>query len=225
MKMIGPENYLHRWTAPREKFNQRTGKMNGTSESFVERLVDFEVCALSVLGYLGSASALNEATLKDEAHALQCTTAGPNNAIPTDLLRAGSVRGLGLTDVGFASLASLPVSEQPPLLACSSMALPEVVQLVTVTVPLFVLPLPNGKNSFSKHQWRIAPRRSMSTCARWIVTELPTLPVIRSKRSPLFCSATRSKYVILLCRSLHVPPESWDRSAETPHGTDHTNDL
>ena len=28
-------------------------------------------------------------------------------------------------------------------------------------------------------------------------------------------AATRSKYVILLYRSLHVPPESWDRSADT----------
>ena len=37
--MIGPEGYLHRWTAPREKFNQRTTKRNGTSESLVERLV------------------------------------------------------------------------------------------------------------------------------------------------------------------------------------------
>ena len=53
-------------------------------------------------------------------------------------------------------------------------------------------------------------------CARWIVlTEFPTLPVIRSKRPPRLCSATRSKYVILLYRSLHVPPESWDRSADT----------
>ena len=141
--MIGPEGYLHRWTAPWEKFNQRTRKINGTSESLVERLVDFKVYALSVLGHLGSISALDEATLKEEAHALQCTIGGPNNATLTDLLRAGSV-----TDVGFASLASLPVSEQPPLLAHSSMALPKVVQLVTTTVPLFVLPLPNGKNSF-----------------------------------------------------------------------------
>ena len=43
----------------------------------------------------GSISALDEATLKEESHALQCTTAGPYNAIPTNLLRAGSVCGLG----------------------------------------------------------------------------------------------------------------------------------
>ena len=53
-----------------------------------------------------------------------------------------------LTDVGFVSLASLPVSEQPPILAHPSMAQPNIVQLVTTTVPLFMLSLPNGKKSF-----------------------------------------------------------------------------
>ena len=31
--MLGPEGYLHRWTAPRKKFIQRTGKINGPSKS------------------------------------------------------------------------------------------------------------------------------------------------------------------------------------------------
>ena len=98
--MIGAEGYLHRWTAPWEKFNQRTRKINGTSESLVERLVDFRVYALSVLGYLGSISALGRATLKEEARALHCTTAGPNNAVPTGLLRAGSACGHGIDRCG-----------------------------------------------------------------------------------------------------------------------------
>ena len=74
---------------------QRARKINGTSKSLVERLVDFKFYALSVLGYLGSISAPDGATLKEEAHALQCTTAGSYKAVPTDFLRAGSVRGLG----------------------------------------------------------------------------------------------------------------------------------
>ena len=93
--MIGPEGYLHRSTAPREKFIQRTRKIIGTTKSFVERLVDFKIHAHSVLGYLASISAPDGTTLKEEAHALQCTTAGPYNAIPTDLVRAGSACGLG----------------------------------------------------------------------------------------------------------------------------------
>ena len=83
-------------TAPREKIIQRTRKINGTSKSLVERLVDFKIYALSVLGYMGSISAPDEATLKEEAHAPQCTTAGSCNAIPTHLSRAGSVCGLGI---------------------------------------------------------------------------------------------------------------------------------
>ena len=56
--------------------------------------------ALSVLGYIGSTSAPDEATLKAEAHALQFTTAGPYNAITTNFLCVGSVRGLGPDLVG-----------------------------------------------------------------------------------------------------------------------------
>ena len=94
--MFRPEGFLHRWTAPRKKFIQRTRKINGTSKSLVERLVDFKVYAFSVLGYLGSISAPDGAALNEEAHALQCTTSGPCSAISTDLLRAGSVCGLGI---------------------------------------------------------------------------------------------------------------------------------
>ena len=63
--MIGSEGHIHRWTAPRVKFIQRAGKINGTSKSLVERLVDFKICALSVLGHLGSISACDRATLKE----------------------------------------------------------------------------------------------------------------------------------------------------------------
>ena len=58
-----------------EELIQRTRKSNGTSKSLVERLIDFNVYALSVLGYLGSISAPDGATLKEEAHSLQCTAA------------------------------------------------------------------------------------------------------------------------------------------------------
>ena len=59
--------------------------------------------------YIGSVSAPDVATLKEESHAPQCTTAGPCNAIPTDLLRAGSVCGLGsdMCGIDIISLAAL----------------------------------------------------------------------------------------------------------------------
>ena len=93
--MIGPEGHIHRWTAPRKKFIHRAQKINASTKNLVQRFCELNIYALSVFGSIGSISAPDEATLKDEAHALQCTTAGPYNAIPTSLLRVGSVCGLG----------------------------------------------------------------------------------------------------------------------------------
>ena len=101
--MIGPEDHIHRWTAPR-KNHPEGQKINGTSKSLVKRLVDFKVYALSVLGHLGSISAPDEATPKEEADALQCITADHHNAIPTDLLRIGSMCGVGLDILGIHTL-------------------------------------------------------------------------------------------------------------------------
>ena len=57
------------------------------------------------LDILGSISAPDGATLKEEAHVLQCTAAGPYNAIPTDLCRAGSACGLGIDLFGIRILS------------------------------------------------------------------------------------------------------------------------
>ena len=99
----------HCRTAPRQIFTQRYKKIYVTSKSLVERLFDFEVYVLSVLGCIGSISAPDEATLKEESYALQCTTAGPYNALPTRLLHAGFVRGLGISPVLLSDFAQLPV--------------------------------------------------------------------------------------------------------------------
>ena len=46
--MIGPEGFLHHWTAPRNFF-QRARKINESTKSPVERLVDFMIYALFAL--------------------------------------------------------------------------------------------------------------------------------------------------------------------------------
>ena len=84
--MIGPDGHLHRWTAHR-KIIQRVLKINASTKSLVERLCDFQIYAISVLSFIGLVCAPDKATLKAENHALQCTTAGPCNAIPSSLLR------------------------------------------------------------------------------------------------------------------------------------------
>ena len=88
-----------------KKFIQRVLKINASTKSLVERLCDFKIYAVSVLSFIGSVCAPDEATLKAEAHALQCTTARPYNAIPTDLLGVGSVCGLGPDLVGIHSIS------------------------------------------------------------------------------------------------------------------------
>ena len=51
--MIGPDGHLHRWTAHRNKFVTTCGNMNESSESLVERLVEFKIYLLDpVMHYL-----------------------------------------------------------------------------------------------------------------------------------------------------------------------------
>ena len=69
----------------------------------VERLCDIKIYAISLLSFIGSVCAPDKATLKAENHALQCTTAGPYNTIPSKLLAVGSVCGLGPDLVGIHS--------------------------------------------------------------------------------------------------------------------------
>ena len=98
--VIGPDGYFHCWTAHRKTFVQRVMKINASSKSLVEPLCDFKIYAISVLSFVGSVCAPDVATLKAENHALQCTTAGPYNPIPSKLLGVGSVCGLGPDLVG-----------------------------------------------------------------------------------------------------------------------------
>ena len=69
-----------------EKIVQRVMKINASAKSPVERLCDFKIYAISVLSFIGSVCAPDKATLTAENHALQCTTAGPYNAITSSLL-------------------------------------------------------------------------------------------------------------------------------------------
>ena len=63
--MIGPDGHLHRWNAPR-KIIQRVLKINASTKSLVERLCDFKIYAISVLGFIGSVCAPDKATFKAE---------------------------------------------------------------------------------------------------------------------------------------------------------------
>ena len=96
---------------------QRVLKINASTKNLVERLCDLKIYAISVLTFIGSVCAPDKATLKAENHALQCTTAGPYNAISSKLLAVGSVCGLGLDLVGIHSIS---LAARYRVAACSS---------------------------------------------------------------------------------------------------------
>ena len=60
---------------------------------------------MSVLGHIASISAQDDATLNAEARAVQCITAGPYSAIPTELLCVGSACGIGPDMLGIHSIS------------------------------------------------------------------------------------------------------------------------
>ena len=138
-------------------------KINGTSESLVERLIDFKKFALSVLGYLGSISSPDGATLKEEAHALQCTTAGPYNAIPTDLQRTGSVCDLGIDQFRIRNLSLAALFRT----AANSNTLAGGLAKISAAREY------DGVSFFSR--WITAPWKPLNTRVIWIMlAELPT---------------------------------------------------
>ena len=66
---------------------------------------------------MASVCAPDNATLKAENHALQCTTAGPYNAISSSLLQVGSICGLGPDLIGIHSIS---LAARYRVAACSS---------------------------------------------------------------------------------------------------------
>ena len=112
------------------------------------------------LVYTGSISALDEATLRDEAHALQCTTTGPYNAIPTNLLRVGSVCGLGIDILGIHTLSLAAGKRSASNPAHSPTAWRKFKQLVNMIVPPFMFSAPNGRRQEAKGRHSLAPRRN-----------------------------------------------------------------
>ena len=92
-------------------------KINASTKSLVERLCDFKIYAISVLSFIGSVCTPDNATLKVENHALQCTTAGPYNAITSSLLQLGSICGLGPDLIGIHSIS---LAARYRVAACSS---------------------------------------------------------------------------------------------------------
>ena len=141
-----------------EKIIQRVLKINASDKSLVERLCDFKIYAISVLCFIGYVCAPDKATLKAENHALQCTTAGPYNAIPSTLLGIGSVCGLGPDLVGIHSLS---LAARYRVAACSTTLSRGLEKINTARghncTPLFALS-PIWEKNFLFPLWPLAQR-------------------------------------------------------------------
>ena len=123
-----------------------------------ERLCEFNIYAISVLSFLGSVCAPDKATLKAENHALQCTTAGPYNAMPSNLLKVGSVCGLGPYLVGIHSISLAARYELLHVRQRSDKALRTSRRLEGMTPLRLSIFLLSGRKSCLHHPWPMAPR-------------------------------------------------------------------
>ena len=121
--------------------------LDGTSEKILSEC-DQKIYALSVLGCIGSISAPDKATLKAEAHALLCTTAGPYNAIPNSLQGVGPCVGLVLTWLVPTPSASRPAVELPRVRTRSAKAFRRFRHLESMTLILSLRYAPSGKRNF-----------------------------------------------------------------------------
>ena len=212
--MVGPEGHIHRWTAPR-KISSSEPKNNASTKSLVERLCDFKIFAFSVLGNIGCIS--DDATLKDEAHAQQYTTAGPYNAVLTDLLRVGSVCGLGPDMLGIHTL-SLAALCRP---AANSGTLAS--GLTKVQAARGYDRSPGYAITYEWKEKILNPSMAHSTMEAYEsvcrldhagkVAESPAQK--RKKKPPRLCSATKSQNSTLPNLQLHASPESLDLSVES----------
>ena len=142
--MIGPESHIHHWKAPRKNHPENQKLMNPPRVLNPQRvlwkyLCDCKINALSVrTGW---------SNLKEEAHALQCTTAGPYNAIPTDLLRFDYMCYLGLDILGIHTLSLAARYRTTANSGELANGLTKVQAVREYHRDLFTLLLPNGKNN------------------------------------------------------------------------------
>ena len=208
--MIGPDGHIHRWTAHWKNhpahvedqcFNQKTC---GST---------LKIYAILVLSFSGSVCAHDKATLKGETQALQCTTAGPYNAIPFNLLGECSVCGLGLDLVGIHSIG-LEVRYRAA--ACSTtldQGIGKIQAYRGITALPFSLSHLTGR-AFLCTSWLVASRMLSVLFVAWtMVANLMKPRRIRSTTLPFACIAANYLSKILLDPSHYGPPKFWDQSA------------
>ena len=124
---------------------------------------------MSVFGYIVSICVPDKATLNAVAHALQCTTAGPYNAIPTSLLGVGSVCGLGPDLIGIRSVS---LAARYRTAACSNtlnQGLEKIQAAQAFDFAHACAQLQLEKRNFLLPPWLVAPRKRSILYVAWII--------------------------------------------------------
>ena len=188
-----------------EKIMRRVLKINVSIRSLVERLCEFKIYAISVLSFISSVCDPDKATLKTEN--LQCTTAEPYNAIPSNLLGVGSICGL---------CHSISLVARYRVAACST-TLNQGLEKIQAAgghnfVPIFVL-------SLDLEQEILFPSTACSTegvfllFVAWTMMEnLMKSRRIGSRMSPQDHYVTNFVSRVMLDQSLYGLLKFWDRS-------------
>ena len=191
-------------------------KINASTKSLDERLCDLKIHAISVLSFIGTVRAPDKATTKAENHALQCTTAGPYNAIPSKLLEVRSVCGLGHDLVGIPfhqpGGPAIGLQHAHPHFA---EVLKKSVRYAGTIALLSLLYLPLGNMNFLFPPWPGAQRMHLLLFVVWTGNDtLDEVPQNKKKNRKLPSRSfwTNSINKTLLGLYLVVPREPWDRS-------------
>ena len=143
--LIGPEGHLHRWNAPRKKFTQRYKKINETSKCLFERLVDFKIYALSVLGYVGFFPCQMKSRLRKNPMPCYVPQLVHTMPCPQIFYERDPYAGSAMIYMENISSVSMSVPEQLPVPEHSPMTLRKSGLHVNPTMLLFKLSRLRGK--------------------------------------------------------------------------------
>ena len=168
--------------------NQRTQPVNASTRSLFERLCDLKIYTLLVFDFV-SISAPDEATLKDEVHALQCLMQARTMPVPPASHALAPCVVLDPTFVE-STLLAFPTNYRT---ASNSDTLNNCLAKIRELMDMSLLPF-------------------LLSVVWTTVANLMNLHKTRNKRLPQPCFAEKYRIRTLPDRSLHVLPEFKDQS-------------
>ena len=196
-----------------EKFIQRVLKINASTKSLAERLCDFKIHAISVLGFIGSVLHLIRQPSRSRTMLFSAQQQARTTLYRLPFLELAPNVVLVLTWWVFTPWAlrlAIELQHARPHLA---EALKRSIRLVDTIALLFWLFLPSGRKNFLFLLWPTAPRMLLMLFVVWtVISHLMMFHKKTSRRLLLDYFLTNSINKTLLDLSPVAPRKSWDRS-------------